>query len=118
MRGRGYYVLNGKTPQPVGDVLQWARWMEDAHRHVAKQTFGHEAIGTVDVSTVFLGLDHSWNGGRRFWMIFDESGIVVGPDDEYQTRCGTWEEAEAMHRLAVESVKEKFAAALAEMPGA
>ena len=38
-------------------------------------------------------------------MIF---GAAFSGDDEYQTRCSTWDEAEAIHRAAIEVVKGKM----------
>jgi hypothetical protein len=88
------YVLDGKTPKPV-DLMTWARWFETADRHVAK-----EEVGSMRVSTVFLGLDHSFGDGPPLLfetMIF---GMPEG-QDEYQERCSTWEQAEAMHERAL-----------------
>lgn len=52
------------------------------------------------VSTVWLGLDHSWSGGPP--LIF-ETMIFGGPlDQDYQQRYSTVEEARAGHERAVE----------------
>jgi hypothetical protein len=52
----GTYMLDQDgTPFPVRDVLEWACWFETAERHVALTEF---AWGRV--STVFLGIDHSF----------------------------------------------------------
>lgn len=94
-----HYILDGKTPVKA-DLMTWARWLETAkdERIVAKTT-----VGAQEVSTVFLGLDHSWGGGPP--MLF-ETMIFGGPEDQnYQTRCSTWDEAEAMHATAVEHAK-------------
>lgn len=53
----------------------------------------------VWVSTVFLGLDHKFGDGPP--MLF-ETMIFGGEHDQYQERCSTWEEAEAMHKQACE----------------
>lgn len=49
------YMLIGQTPVPCSDVKEWARWMETADR-VVFQT----EVGPYFVSTVFLGMDHSF----------------------------------------------------------
>jgi hypothetical protein len=54
----GCYILDGHTPVPVADVLTWGRWFETADRTVARTAV---AAG-VEVSTVFLGLDHHFTG--------------------------------------------------------
>ena len=54
-----YYELIGQTVVPVSGVLEWARTFEAADRRVAHT----RVLGMCDVSTVFLGLDHSWGHG-------------------------------------------------------
>jgi hypothetical protein len=51
----------------------------------------------VYVSTVFLGLDHSFGEGPP--QLF-ETMIFGGEHDEYQERYSTWDEAEAGHKKA------------------
>lgn len=46
------YILDGKSVKPAS-LMEWANWFETADRRVAKDT-----IGDVDISTVFLGVDH------------------------------------------------------------
>lgn len=86
------YILDGKTVVPCNDLMEWARWFETAERHVAIKV-----IGDVRVSTVFLGLDHSFGGATP---ILFETIIFGGPHDQYQERCSTWDEADAMHARA------------------
>lgn len=89
------YILEGKKPVKA-DLTTWAKWFEagNDNRRVASTAKGH-----VLVSTVFLGLDHQWGDGPP--MIF-ETMIFGGEHDQYQERCSTWEEAEAMHKKACE----------------
>lgn len=87
------FILEGKKPVPASDLLSWARWFETAERHVAQTE-----LGDVRVSTVFLGLDHSFGSGDP--LLF-ETMIFGGPRDGYQERCSTWEQAEAEHAKAV-----------------
>jgi hypothetical protein len=89
------YILNGKTAVPA-TLKQWARWYETADCAVAK-----DQIGDVRISTVFLGLDHSFGDGPP--LLF-ETMIFGGVHDQYQDRCSTWDEAEAMHAAAVAMV--------------
>jgi hypothetical protein len=72
--------------------MEWARWLETANRHVAERR-----LGTIRVSTVFLGIDHSF--GRGLPVLF-ETMIFGGKFDGYQERCMTWEQAEVMHEVA------------------
>ena len=92
------YMLEGTVAVPCEDVRTWAKWFETANRHVAKNQ-----IGAVRVSTVFLGLDHSFDEGPP--LLF-ETMIFGGTHDEEQWRYATWDEAVAGHRKAVALVKE------------
>lgn len=85
------YILQGHVAVPV-DVLTWAQWFETAG---AERIVGQETIGRWFVSTVFLGLDHSFGEGARYLfetMVFDEDGKSIDC-----TRYPTWDAAEAGH---------------------
>lgn len=89
-----YYRLEGHNPVPCTN-REWSHWFETTPRHVDKT----ELEGDVRVSTVFLGLDHSFGDGEP--LLF-ETMIFGGPHDGYQERCSTWDQAVEMHRNAVE----------------
>ena len=91
------YILVGKEPKKVDDILEWARSFEESSR-VVEQTM----IGEVKVSTIFLGLDHQYGDGPP--LLF-ETMIFGGPEDGYQERYSTWEEAEKGHKTTCELVK-------------
>lgn len=102
------YILKDKTPVPVDDLMQWARWFEKADRKVQL-----DVIDSFTISTIFLGLDHGYNGEPMLFetMIFPQSDLTNWEDNElygYQTRCATWEEAEEQHRIAVSKVREQL----------
>lgn len=85
------YILDGKTPVLEPNIYKWGKWYQNANRVVAQDTVGEQFI-----STVFLGIDHSWHGEKPELfetMIFDEDGNSMG----YQERSSTWEEAEKKH---------------------
>lgn len=109
--GYGKYILVGKKPIEVSDLLLWGRWMEQNDRHVSK-----DMVGRYRVSTVFLGLDHNYmDDGEPILfesMVFDhgQSKSIFGRTyfpslDEYTRRWQTWDEAEAGHRAIVEKIK-------------
>lgn len=87
------YILEGRETVPCPSLIEWARWFENADRRV-----GHDFIGKVRVSTVFLGVDHSF--GRGPPELF-ETMIFGGPHDGYAERYSTWDEAEAGHKKAL-----------------
>src|SRR6266852_1234578 len=88
------YKLVGHEVVPVEDLLEWVRWLETAERKVA-----HDQISPdVRVSTVFLGLDHSFDQGPP--LLF-ETMIFGGKHSYFQERYTTWEQAEEGHKRAV-----------------
>lgn len=96
-----WYKLLGKVAVPCDDMMEWARWRERANPRVALTE-----VGPLTVSTIFLGLDHSFGFEKTTDAILFET-MIRGDDDwlNYQTRCATWGEAEAQHALAVEHAK-------------
>ena len=88
-----YYILSGHEAVEVHGIVEWGRWFETADRVVKKDT-----VGDVEVSTVFLGMDHSF-GGRK--PLLFETMIFGGGYDQSQWRYSTWGEAVAGHREAV-----------------
>jgi len=79
------------------DLKKWGEWHSDAsNRAVAKTT-----INEVEVSTVFLGVNHNWNPGP---LILFETMVFGGKLDEEQERCSTWDEALLQHKEMVEQV--------------
>jgi hypothetical protein len=59
--------------------------------------------GNARVSTIFLGLDRRFEGEGP--PILFETMVFGGKHDQYQERCATWDEAEAMHQ-PVEMVRQ------------
>lgn len=93
------YILKDRTPIRCDDIREWAKWFEKANRHVAK-----DDVGDVRVSTVFLGIDHSFGGATP--LLF-ETMIFGGPLDQEQDRYATWEQAEAGHAAMLARAKEQ-----------
>lgn len=95
MTSNYYYILGGQdghTPVEVTDIFEWGMWFETAGRVVARTTITEE----VEVSTVFLGLNHSlFSPGPP--MLF-ETLVFGGESDGDMRRYATWEEAEAGHK--------------------
>lgn len=92
--GDKFYILDGKIPVPCDDIIKWGHMFESADRVVAKSDVGNG----VRVSTVFLGLDHSYGEGPP--LLF-ETMIFGGVHAGYEERCSTWDEAEKQHQIAV-----------------
>lgn len=88
-----WYILDGHTPV-ASDPTAWAIWFEaNQDTRVVRQ----EKVNGAAISTVFLGIDHSYGDGPP---ILFETMIFGGEHNDYQDRCSTWKQAEAMHETA------------------
>lgn len=98
-----FYKLVDRVAVPC-TLLEWAGYYEGADRVVAQTNVPPH----YHVSTVFLGIDHQWRAGGPP-LIFET--MIFGDYDagEYQDRCSTWEQAEAMHARAVYMLTERNA---------
>ena len=93
------FILVDGEPVPCDDVLTWGRWFEGSgdQRIVRK-----DQVGDIEVSTVFLGLDHSFGrGAPLLW----ETMIFGGQHDGYQDRYATKAGALLGHEHAVRIAK-------------
>jgi hypothetical protein len=134
----GHYILGGAdgiTPVECRDLLVWAEWFEHFDRRVALT----EITKDVHVSTVFLGLDHSYERflARAEWeplpppilfetMVFWRNAKYPGTytlemgdatreieemefHGEDQARAATYAEALQQHHEMVERAREEVA---------
>ncbi len=94
----GWYILVGQTPVEV-DIVEAAEWFDNFDNRNVKQW----KFGPLRVSTVFLGMDHSFlREGPP--ILFETMSFLAGAA-LWQTRCSTWMEAEEQHRHAVRYTK-------------
>lgn len=100
------YILDrNNNPIPCEDLMEWGKWMQSGNRHVGLTYLvkdGHE----IRVSTVFLGLDHSFGIGQK--PLIYETMIFGGDNDSYQERYSTRDEAIKGHEVAVNLVKDEI----------
>ena len=100
--GPGYYDIYGR---PI-TMMQWAHAMS-RYRHVGESVLRIRGRW-FRVSTVWLGLDHSFYGGPPLifeTMIFAEDGGEYPGSDLYQERYSTIHDAQRGHMRAVRWVK-------------
>lgn len=93
-----HYILDHNKEPIEADLMTWARWFETANRTVKATD-----IGEVRISTVFLGLDHSFSETGP--PILYETMVFGGPLDEFQWRYSSREAALAGHARAVAKVE-------------
>lgn len=94
------YILEGKRAVPVESALTWGKWFEK--NRAQRQVCVDMLPDGVRVSTVFLGLDHSFGAGPP--LLF-ETLVFEGPMDGEMDRYSTWDEAERGHAAMVERVR-------------
>lgn len=88
------YILDeNDNPVLCEDLIEWAKWFENATRRV-RETH----IGKSRISTVFLALDHSFEGPPP---ILYETMVFGGKCDQYQLRYATKEQAVVGHDVIV-----------------
>lgn len=92
------YTLNAEG-EPVPCSLE--TWAQQFERLDMRRVGDDEPVPGVRVSTVFIGLDYSFNGGPP--LVF-ETMILGGGHDEFQERCTTLAQAKDMHARAVKLV--------------
>jgi hypothetical protein len=98
VHARHYILDENRQPVAVDDLINFGRWFQTADRRVARDVF----CGPVDVSTVFLGIDHGFMSPRP---VLFETMIFGGRFDQEQHRFCTWEEAEAGHHSICDRVR-------------
>lgn len=96
-----YYVLedDGKTPRLAVGVLEWAQFFEKKREdgELARRVALSFLPNGARVSTVFLGLDHNWNGGEPLLW---ETIIFGGARDGYLQRYSSYKDAADGHVAA------------------
>jgi len=94
-RRNPFYILNDEHEPIPASLLEWAEWFENYdNRQVAR----HE-IGPLVVSTVCLGLDHSFGDGGP--PVLFETMVFHNGEDRAQYRAYTWEDALECHNSIV-----------------
>jgi len=94
-----WYILDENNLPIKVSVFDAVDWLENNDDKVRLK---QEHIGDIYISTVFLGLDHAFNGEiPLLW----ETMIFGGENDQYQERYSSYEDALDGHQKAVELVK-------------
>ena len=89
-----YILEDDGTIRKCDDLREWALWYEQREKRVVAQA----KAGEYRVSTVFLGLDHSFGDGPP---VLFETMVFGGKWDNHMDRYCTKAEAEAGHRDVV-----------------
>ena len=95
-----FYKLDKRIVVPC-DVIEWATFFDgNTNRMVASTN-----IGESHVSTVFLGLNHSFSMGKMAPPLLFETMIMSGEYEGDSMRCSTYAQAEEQHEKALRIVR-------------
>lgn len=97
-----WYILDENNKPIKSSVLEAMQWMED---NLDKKAVKQESISDVRISTVFLGLDHSFPWDNENKPVLWETMIFGGEHDQNQYRYTSYEEALEGHQRAIDLVK-------------
>jgi len=97
-----HYILekDNTTTKKANSIEEWADWFEHADNRLIKQT----QVRAARVSSVFLGIDHSFDTSEGAEPILFETMIFGGAYDQFQWRYTTAEEALEDHDKIVKMV--------------
>lgn len=93
------YILKDGVPVHEPDIKKWGLWFQTADRVLNKTK-----VEGVEVSTVFLGLDHGFD--NEDLPVLWETMIFGGPHDQEEWRYTSREEAMAGHERIVRALLE------------
>ena len=100
------YILDGHEPVPCDDLYEWGdqfHYLEN--RRVAVDTLVNPIDGSgINISTVFLGIDHGVFGSSP--VLFETMVSGKCPYDEEMERYSTWDDAEKGHKNIVASIQQ------------
>jgi hypothetical protein len=101
-----WYILDNNHKLVTSTGIESSKWMEENPK---RKTVGYDELKDINgddvrVSTVFLGLDHAWNGSKP--PILWETMIFGGKNDQaYQERYASYEDALEGHQKAINFIK-------------
>lgn len=95
---KDHYVLDGEIVRPAKTYGEYLKCFKGNNRRIALDEFSEDTF----VSTVFLGIDHSFGHGTP--ILFETMAWLNG-NDYMQNRYPTYEAAMTGHRETVEELK-------------
>ncbi len=105
-----HYILRDGKIEPAG-LMEWAAWFEHPERRMIDRT----KVCGYDVSTIFLGLDHSFGRGVEP-ILFETMVFGDGERENWMWRYATLGEAKRGHYAVVEALRTGVAASDLDLP--
>ena len=96
-----YILDSNQDPVAEDDLIVWAKWMERANKERIVQK---AELGNSIVSTVFLGLDHSFGDDSGIPILY-ETMVFGGALADEEQRYSTKEQALEGHRQMCNRVR-------------
>ena len=96
-----YYILDANRQPVAVDLATWGKWFAANNRIIEVTEINSE----IDVSTVFIGVDHRLVG-KGPPLLF-ETMIFGGPMDQEYWRYASWDDACVGHAVAVKKARER-----------
>jgi hypothetical protein len=101
--GCKHYMLDTDgNPVRAPSLIAWCEWFG---KHDDRRRLARDQIGTVLISTVFLGIDHGWGNGRSAPVLW-ETMVFGGQLDQTQERYTSRADALHGHYRWVNAVEE------------
>lgn len=99
------FILDENNNAIPANLMEWGEFLENSP--IERRRVARDVINGKLISTVFLGLDHSFNGSLHIFetMIFESE---ENNNDIYCDRYSTWKEAEEGHKKAIQWVLEEY----------
>jgi len=94
-----YYILDDKNKPVEVDIEEYSKWISEAP---CRKIIGRTRLEDSLISTVFMGLDHSYGDGQKH--VLWETMIFGGKYDEYQERYCSHEKAIRNHEYIVRKI--------------
>jgi hypothetical protein len=102
----GFYTLdeNFDRPVPCDSMLEYSAWLGTLNEEIRTPVgyiVGKDSLDDCEVSTVYLGIDHSFRGEHVLW----ETMVFGGESDMYQERYTSHADAVAGHARVCDAVR-------------
>lgn len=103
---KDFYILDeNKEPFPTDDHKAWAEWFSDfENRSVCRTRLIHDEKSPMDVSTVFIGIDHNYEKGDDP-VLFETMTFCDDKNECVMLRYTSYEKAVSGHELLLKRLK-------------
>jgi hypothetical protein len=95
-----WYILDKDNKPVESNTNEYVKW---SSRNPKKRIVKQETIGNTYISTVFLGLDHSFRG--KIPVLWETMMFGGQYDQNYQERYSSYEDAVKGHQKAINFIK-------------